>query len=109
MLHDMVRGGYNIAKGADEVAVPGTSLHSSFVSAMMYYWLVLVNGTLSHQQGQTLITVFLVRAKPSHGCHIGCSCMRYRVRPPACTSMTRHSMRKSLVLNVATACMPPYH
>jgi hypothetical protein len=62
VLHDIVRGGYNIAQDADEMSIPGSSLQSSFAAAVIYYWLVIVSGTLTAKQGHTLLTVLLVRA-----------------------------------------------
>ena len=61
VLHDMVRAGYNMSKGADEVSVPGTSLHSSFVGVVTYYLLVIANPVLTGQQGYVLVTLLLVR------------------------------------------------
>lgn len=60
MLHDMVRAGYNMSKGADEVSVPGTSLHGSFVGAVTFYLLVIANPVLTSHQGYILVSLLLV-------------------------------------------------
>ena len=59
--HDALRGGYGISNGRDEVSVPGTSLHSSFIGAVLYFWLAVSTDTLTFRQGHALLTVLLVR------------------------------------------------
>ena len=43
------------------MSIPGSSLHSSMAAAVLFYWLTIANDTLSPKQGQTLITLILVR------------------------------------------------
>jgi uncharacterized membrane protein YeiH len=61
IVHDVLRGGYHIAKSPDELRMPTMSVHSSTMAALMYYFLVHVYAVFTAKQGTTLVIIFLVR------------------------------------------------
>jgi hypothetical protein len=61
VIHDMLRGGYHIARSVDEVSLPGLSLHSAILSSALYYYLVHIAALLTATQGTALVIILLVR------------------------------------------------
>lgn len=107
MIHDALRGGYGISMRADEVSVPGMSLHSSMGGAAAYYALVVWQPLLSPREGQALITAFLVcSSAAARSCSRGVPASYRSAALPQPKSHTLqgigHNTHEWAVLNMAT-------
>ena len=60
VISDMIRGGYGLTTGRDEMSMPTFSVQSGVFCAFVYYWLVHISTSLTAMQGSTLITLLLV-------------------------------------------------
>ena len=59
--HDIVRGGYHIARAPDEVSVPGLGLHSAAAGAALVYGLGVAYPILNPRQCHALVALLFVR------------------------------------------------
>eukprot|EP00892_Ulva_mutabilis_P011952 jgi/Ulvmu1/9129/UM005_0225.1 len=60
IINDMIRGGYNIATGPDEMRNPGVGPTRSMACCVAYYLLVHLYAILSPPQGKALVVLSLI-------------------------------------------------
>lgn len=65
-MNDIIRGGYHLSKGTDEMRVPGIPVARAVLCSALYYALVHVYDVLKPRQGTTLVILLLVCSPLQH-------------------------------------------